>query len=66
MCLLIEKLKDINAGEWGCWGDIEEVSGKIALLPLNASKDFRKCILAFFSQLQPHAFELYLLPGRHL
>ena len=51
MCLLIEKLKDINAGEWGCWGDIEEVSGKIALLPLNASKDFRKCILAFFLQL---------------
>ena len=48
MCLLIEKLKDINAGEWGCWGDIKEVSGKIALLPLNASKDFRKCIQLFF------------------
>ena len=48
MCLLIEKLKDINAGEWGCWGDIKGVSGKIALLPLNASKDFWECILAFF------------------
>ena len=48
MCLLIEKLKDINAGEWASWGDIGEVSGKIALLPLNASKDFWNCILLLF------------------
>ena len=51
MCLLIEKLKDINAGEWASWGDIGEVSGKIALLPLNATKDFQKCIQLFFATL---------------
>ena len=37
MCLLTEKLKDRDAGEWQ---DIEEVNGKIPGLPLNTSKAF--------------------------